>query len=130
MRLRLLVVAACLSASSGQDLITKDDGDSPESSTPSSQNAVLTESDIERRYPIAVKSDSARPVPKNLVVLGATQRSISLKWDFDPKGKLEGYRIYYTHENSKDDKTNMNITPAYELLGLGDCQCFVLLLTA
>jgi hypothetical protein len=58
--------------------------------------------------------------PKNLVVVAASQRSISLRWDFSPAtGNIEGYRIYYVHENFKDVKTVLKATPAYDLHGLG-----------
>ena len=125
----LLVAFACLSASGGQNAgndnkIEVDEGASESEVTTASSQGVLSEAEVENRFP-KLDEKTLKPSlerPTNLKVVAASQRSISLRWDFSPaSGNIDGYRIYYDHENFPDVKTILKATPAYDLHGLGNC---------
>ncbi len=122
----LLVAFASLSASGGQnadiDNRLEVDKEASDSTTASSQ-AVLSEAEVGNRFPKLDEKASLPSLerPTNLKVVAASQRSISLRWDFSPaSGNIDGYRIYYVHENFPDVKTILKATPAYDLHGLGN----------
>jgi hypothetical protein len=129
----LLVAFAGLSASVGQNAaadinnrIEVDEEASDSEATTASNQGILSEAEVENRFPKLDEkaSQSSLERPTNLKVVAASQRSISLRWDFSPaSGNIDGYRIYYVHENFPDVKTILKATPAYDLHGLGNGVC-------
>ncbi len=128
MWIKLLLLAVCWTSSGGETFeetnFVEASALSESETTTASSPAVLNESE-DRISETDDEADggggsSILERPKNLVVVAASQRSISLRWDFSPAtGNIEGYRIYYVHENFKDVKTVLKATPAYDLHGLG-----------
>ena len=130
MKVYLLLISACLTISFGQNEDTAAESNAqlenplPESdfdTKETSSQRGLSEAEVEDRFPkIEDGVVESLERPKNLVVIAASQRTISLRWDFSPaSGNIDGYRIYYVHENFKDVKTVLKATPAYDLHGLG-----------
>ena len=130
MKVFLFLISACLTISSGQNEDTAAESNAqlqnplPESdfdTKETSSQRGLSEAEVEDRFPKIEDGVVESPErPKNLVVIAASQRTISLRWDFSPvSGNIDGYRIYYVHENFKDVKTVLKATPAYDLHGLG-----------
>ena len=133
MKFQLILLAACLSASGGESFeetnsvvqasaLSESESSTAPSPVVSDDAEVDAEVSDDFQFP---KSDneaegSSLERPKNLIVVAASQRSISLRWDFSPTaGNIDGYRIYYVHENFKDVKTFLKATPACDLHGLG-----------
>ena len=129
MKLHLLLFSACLTVSAGQNADNSYESDSnaqlenrvPDDDAKESSSRGPSEADTEDKFPKLIDEVvETLERPKNLVVVAASQRSISLRWEFSPaSGNIEGYRIYYVHENFKDVKTILKATPAYDLHGLG-----------
>ena len=133
MKVYLLLISTCLTISAGQNEDTAAESNAqlenavpvPESdfdvTKETSSQRGLSEAEVEDKFPKfedGVLESLERP--KNLIVVAASQRTISLRWDFSPaSGNIDGYRIYYIHENFKDVKTVLKATPAYDLHGLG-----------
>lgn len=61
--------------------------------------------------------------PRNLRVVAASQRNISLAWTMDEPllhGALQGYRVHYLHGNFSDVITIRSSGTSYKLTGLGE----------
>ena len=116
-----LAAAACLSASVAE--VLKEAGfrsGDPEFRSPSGPNAVVSNESQSAGARSPQRDDPEQDRPRNLVVVGATPHSISLKWDLNPaSGSIDGYRIYYHHENFSDVKTVLKANSSYDLHGLG-----------
>ena len=116
----LFAAAACLSASVAEILNEAGfNSDGLEFRSPSSSNAVVSNESHASGGRLPKRDEAGLERPRNLVVVGATRRSLSLKWDFNTTSvSVDGYRIYYHHENFSDVKT-VKANTSYDLDGLG-----------
>lgn len=70
---------------------------------------------------------SAPSSPRDLIIINATETSLTLRWrkPDKPNGELKGYRIYFTHGNFTDTMSDKNEpeepVKTYVLDKLGKC---------